>query len=157
MGSVMSLRKSTAQDEDFSNESFKIRKTCSSNDEEYYRLIPNLPDELSIQILARLPIICYSNVRLVSRRWRSAVSTSELFTLRKELGRTEEWLYVLTKGQDDKLSWYALDPVSTRWQRLPPMPVIRFLSPSKRPSAAVLLVLLMGVSMFLEGSLGLKP
>ncbi|KAG2265314.1 hypothetical protein Bca52824_072393 [Brassica carinata] len=124
MGSVMSLRKSTAQDEDFSNESFKIRKTCSSNDEEYYRLIPNLPDELSIQILARLPIICYSNVRLVSRRWRSAVSTSELFTLRKELGRTEEWLYVLTKGQDDKLSWYALDPVSTRWQRLPPMPVI---------------------------------
>ncbi|KAL0656745.1 hypothetical protein Bca4012_077329 [Brassica carinata] len=117
MGSVMSLRKSTAQDEDFSNESFKIRKTCSSNDEEYYRLIPNLPDELSIQILARLPIICYSNVRLVSRRWRSAVSTSELFTLRKELGRTEEWLYVLTKGQDDKLSWYALDPVSTRWQR----------------------------------------
>ncbi|KAG2321025.1 hypothetical protein Bca4012_055959 [Brassica carinata] len=129
MGSVMSLtcskKKSTTQDEDFSNESFKILKTCSSNDQESYnRLIPNLPDELSIQILARLPRICYSNVRLVSRRWRSALSTSELFTLRKELGRTEEWLYVLTKGQEDNLSWYALDPVSTTWQRLPPMPVI---------------------------------
>ncbi|KAH0918211.1 hypothetical protein HID58_025871 [Brassica napus] len=43
--------------------------------------------------------------------------------MRKELGKTEEWLYVLTKGQDDNLAWYALDPVTTRWQRLPPMPV----------------------------------
>ncbi|CAG7902009.1 unnamed protein product [Brassica rapa] len=124
MGSVMSLSKSTAQDEYFSNESFKIRKTFSTNDEDYCRLIPNLPDELSIQILARLPRICYSNVQLVSRRWRSVVSTSELYSLRKELGKTEEWLYVLTKGQDDNLAWYALDPVTTRWQRLPPMPVI---------------------------------
>ncbi|RID53681.1 hypothetical protein BRARA_G01058 [Brassica rapa] len=124
MGSVMSLSKSTTQDEDFSNESFKILKTFSPNDEHYCRLIPNLPDELSIQILARLPRICYSNVRLVSRRWRSVVSTSELYSLRKELGKTEEWLYVLTKGQDDNLAWYALDPVTTRWQRLPPMPVI---------------------------------
>ncbi|KAJ0237437.1 F-box/kelch-repeat protein [Hirschfeldia incana] len=128
MGSVISLscskKKSTTQDEDFSNKTFKIPKTCSSNDEEYYRLIPNLPDELSIQILARLPRICYSNVRLVSRGWRSAVSTSELFTIRKELGKTEEWLYVLTKGREDNLSWYALDPLSTRWQKLPPIPVI---------------------------------
>ncbi|KAJ4889622.1 F-box/kelch-repeat protein [Raphanus sativus] len=129
MGSVISLscskKKSTTQDKDFSNKTFKISKTCSLNDQDsYYRLFPNLPDELSIQILARLPRICYSNVRLVSRRWRSAVSTSELFTLRKQLGKTEEWLYVLTKGQDDNLSWYALDPVSTRWQRLPPLPVI---------------------------------
>ncbi|KAF3587372.1 hypothetical protein F2Q69_00027319 [Brassica cretica] len=130
MGSVMSLscskRKATSQDEEPSNSSRKRRKLSSLNDEEEYncRLIPNLPDELSIQILARLPRICYSSVRLVSRRWRSAVSTSEVYALRKELGITEEWLYVLTKGQDDKLLWYALDPVSTRWQRLPPMPVI---------------------------------
>ncbi|WZZ58437.1 F-box/kelch-repeat protein At1g22040 [Brassica napus] len=130
MGSVMSLscskRKATSRDEEPSNSSRKRRKLSSLNDEEEYncRLIPNLPDELSIQILARLPRICYSSVRLVSRRWRSAVSTSEVYALRKELGITEEWLYVLTKGQDDKLLWYALDPVSTRWQRLPPMPVI---------------------------------
>lgn len=129
MGSVISLscskKKSTTQDKDFSNKTFKISKTYTLNDQDsYYRLFPNLPDELSIQILARLPRICYSNVRLVSWRWRSAVSTSELFTLRKQLGKTEEWLYVLTKGQDDNLLWYALDPVSTRWQRLPPLPVI---------------------------------
>ncbi|CDY30645.1 hypothetical protein HID58_035045 [Brassica napus] len=140
MGSVMSLscskRKATSQDEEPSNSSRKRRKLSSSNDEEDYncRLIPNLPDELSIQILARLPRISYSSVRLVSRRWRSAVSTSEVYALRKELGITEEWLYVLTKGQDDKLLWYSLDPVSTRWQRLPPMPVIVYEEESRRSS-----------------------
>lgn len=140
MGSVMSLscskRKATSQDEEPSNSSRKRRKLSSSNHEEDYncRLIPNLPDELSIQILARLPRISYSSVRLVSRRWRSAVSTSEVYALRKELGITEEWLYVLTKGQDDKLLWYSLDPVSTRWQRLPPMPVIVYEEESRRSS-----------------------
>ncbi|XP_010477456.1 PREDICTED: F-box/kelch-repeat protein At1g22040-like [Camelina sativa] len=139
MGSVMSLscskRKATSQDVESSNESRKRRKTCSDNDvvvDEFCRLIPSLPDELSIQILARLPRICYSSVRLVSRRWRSAVSTSEVYGLRKELGRTEEWLYVLTKGHEDKLLWYALDPVSTKWQRLPPMPVVVYEEESRR-------------------------
>ena len=137
MGSVMSLscskRKATSQDVECSSESRKRRKISSENDEEECcRLIPSLPDELSIQILARLPRICYSSVRLVSRRWRSAVSTSEVYSLRKELGRTEEWLYVLTKGHEDKLLWYALDPVSTKWQRLPPMPVVVYEEESRK-------------------------
>ncbi|CAH8391727.1 unnamed protein product [Eruca vesicaria subsp. sativa] len=128
MGSVMSLScpktKEQTQEEELSNKSCETRKTCSSKEQEYSRLIPNLPDELSLQILAMLPRICYSNVQLVSRRWRSALSTPELFTLRKELGKTEEWLYLLTKSQEGNLSLHALDPVSKRWQRLPPMPVI---------------------------------
>uniref|UniRef100_A0A1J3IRW4 F-box/kelch-repeat protein n=1 Tax=Noccaea caerulescens TaxID=107243 RepID=A0A1J3IRW4_NOCCA len=141
MGSVMSLtrrcskRKATNQnEEESSNEPRKRRKTCSSIDEEEEkcRLIPSLPDELSIQILARLPRICYSSVRLVSRKWKSAVTTSEIYSLRKSLGITEEWLYVLTKGQEDKLLWYALDPVSTKWQRLPPMPVIVYEEESRK-------------------------
>ncbi|KAG2321027.1 hypothetical protein Bca52824_014240 [Brassica carinata] len=60
----------------------------------------------------------------MSYLYRFLLGSQESATRMKELGRTEEWLYVLTKGQDDKLLWYALDPVSTRWQRLPPMPVI---------------------------------
>ncbi|CAA7047886.1 unnamed protein product [Microthlaspi erraticum] len=131
-----SKRKATSQnEEESSNEPRKRRKTCSSIDEEEEdncRLIPSLPDELSIQILARLPRICYSSVRLVSRKWKSAVTTSELYSLRKSLGITEEWLYVLTKGQEDKLLWYALDPVSTKWQRLPPMPVIVYEEESRK-------------------------
>lgn len=49
----------------------------------------------------------------------------ELFCLRKELGTAEEWLYILTKVNDDKLLLYALDPLSGRWQRLPPIPNVK--------------------------------
>ncbi|THU49035.1 hypothetical protein C4D60_Mb06t05330 [Musa balbisiana] len=86
------------------------------------RLIPSLPDEVSIQILARLPRIHYLNVKLISRRWMTAVMSGELFQMRRQLGVTEEWLYVMTKTRGDKYSWQALDPRSGKWQRLPPMP-----------------------------------
>ncbi|XP_061365328.1 F-box/kelch-repeat protein At1g22040 isoform X2 [Gastrolobium bilobum] len=91
-------------------------------DEESPRLIPNLPDELSLQIIARVPRICYFNVRLVSRKWKSTIMSSELYKVRKELGTTEEWLYLLIKVGGNKLLWHALDPRSQIWQRLPCMP-----------------------------------
>lgn len=103
------------------NENCKRQKvSCIGIDNS--RLIPSLPDEISMLILARLPRICYFNVRLVSMNWKTAVMSNELFNLRTELGVVEEWLYVLTKVEDDKLFWYALDPMSRKWQRLPPMP-----------------------------------
>ncbi|XP_073021862.1 F-box/kelch-repeat protein At1g22040-like [Primulina eburnea] len=86
------------------------------------RLIPSLPDELSIQILAWLPRVWHLNAKLVSRSWKAALTSRELFKLRKELGATEEWLYILTKIDGTRLVWYALDPVSNKWQRLPLMP-----------------------------------
>ncbi|XP_065009250.1 F-box/kelch-repeat protein At1g22040-like [Musa acuminata AAA Group] len=98
----------------------KIR--ISSYFDDNPRLIPSLPDEVSIQILARLPRIHYLNVKLVSRRWMIAVMSGELFQLRRQLGVTEEWLYVMTKTGGDKYLWQALDPRSGKWQRLPPMP-----------------------------------
>ncbi|XP_010541375.1 PREDICTED: F-box/kelch-repeat protein At1g22040-like [Tarenaya hassleriana] len=129
MGSVMSLNCSSRSrtpilNEGSSNESCKRQKICSSYEGENNRLIPRLPDELSIQILARVPRICYFNARLVSRKWKSAFTSSELYCLRQELGKTEEWLYVLTKDQENVFLWHALDPVSAKWQRLPPMPDI---------------------------------
>lgn len=96
------------------------------------RLIPSLPDEISLQILARLPRICYLNVKLVSRSWKTSVTSLEVYQLRKELGTTEEWLYVLTKIEEDKLIWYALDPSSQTWQRLPPMPNVVYEEESRR-------------------------
>lgn len=88
------------------------------------RLIPGLPDELSAHILARIPRIHYMNAGLVSRKWKTMLSSPELYTLRKELGTDEEWLYLLTKDEDETLAWHALDPLSEQWQRLPPMPTI---------------------------------
>lgn len=108
------------------NESRKRQRLSMSYNEENPRLIPCLPDEISIHILARVPRICYFNMRLVSWSWREALMSPELFSIRKELGKTEEWLYVLTKVDDDSLMWYALDPTSKIWQRLPPIPSIAY-------------------------------
>ncbi|TYJ03237.1 hypothetical protein E1A91_A12G014900v1 [Gossypium mustelinum] len=104
------------------NETCKRQKLSTCLCDENPRLIPCLPDEVSYQILARVPRINYLNARLVSRSWKASIMSSELFNIRKELGTTEEWLYILTKKERDKPLWYALDPLSRRWLRLPPMP-----------------------------------
>ncbi|KAK9163183.1 hypothetical protein Syun_004085 [Stephania yunnanensis] len=101
------------------------------------RLIPYLPDEISIQILARLPRMYYLNVKLVSRCWKKAVMSSELFDIRKGLGTTEEWLYILTKTEDDRLLWHAFDPMLRKWQRLPLMPNAAHGEESKRVLSGV--------------------
>ncbi|XP_052205221.1 F-box/kelch-repeat protein At1g22040 [Diospyros lotus] len=122
MGAVLSFRARNGELYEVpQSETCKRQKTSSSFYEDP-RLIPSLPDEISIQILARLPRISYLNVKLVSRSWKSAIVSQELYKVRKELGITEEWLYVLTKVEHDKLMWYALDPLTRKWQRLPPMP-----------------------------------
>ncbi|KAE8716791.1 F-box/kelch-repeat protein [Hibiscus syriacus] len=115
----------------------KRQKMSSCDCEENPRLIPSLPDEISYQILARIPRINYLNVRLVSRAWKAAIMSTELFNTRKELGTTEEWIYILTKVEGDKLLWYALDPLSRRWQRLPQMPNVALEDESRKGSASL--------------------
>ncbi|KAJ0011039.1 hypothetical protein Pint_33312 [Pistacia integerrima] len=138
MGAVFSRNSSrTGAIEVSPNESCKRQRLSSSFCEETKRLIPSLPDEISLQILARLPRIYYLYVKLVSRTWKAAVMSCELFTLRKELGTTEEWLYLLTKVDDDKLLWLALDPLSRRWQRLPPLPSVAFQDESRKVLSAL--------------------
>ncbi|XP_022763738.1 F-box/kelch-repeat protein At1g22040-like [Durio zibethinus] len=130
MGAFLSLNNSSAPTSDplevSQSEACKRQKLSSCLCEENQRLIPSLPDEMSYQILARIPRINYLNVRLVSRAWKAAIMSTELFNIRKELGKSEEWLYILTKVEGDKLLWYGLDPLSRRWQRLPPMPNVAF-------------------------------
>ncbi|KAL6954993.1 hypothetical protein U1Q18_042879 [Sarracenia purpurea var. burkii] len=123
MGAILSCRAGNSEPYEFpQGETRKRQRMSSSFYEENPRLIPNLPDEISIQILARLPRICYLSAKLVSLSWKAAIVSPELYKVREELGTTEEWLHILTKGENDKLTWYALDPLSKKWQRLPPMP-----------------------------------
>ncbi|MQM21808.1 hypothetical protein Taro_054853 [Colocasia esculenta] len=136
MGSFLSLPGSKTsvgdQCELPQNEGCKRLRMSSSCCDENPRLISSLPDEISFQILARIPRICYLNLKLVSRCWRDAITSNEIFQLRKELNSTEEWLYLLTKMESEKLHWHALDPLSGRWQRLPPMPDVVYDEDSKR-------------------------
>ncbi|XP_072978608.1 F-box/kelch-repeat protein At1g22040-like [Typha angustifolia] len=126
MGSLLSLPNNRYQAQDYREagriDANKRHKMSSGDYDEYPGLIPTLPDEISLQILARLPRIYYLNVKMVSRSWKAAITSRELLQLRRELGTTEEWLYLLTKVGANKLNWHALDPISEKWQRLPPMP-----------------------------------
>ncbi|XP_027338553.1 F-box/kelch-repeat protein At1g22040-like [Abrus precatorius] len=126
MGSFFSVVNTKSEPREWNgvspNETCKRQRMSPTVDEEIPRLIPNLPDELSLQIIARLPRICYFKLRLVSRKWKSTIMSPELYEVRKELGTTEEWLYLLIKVGENKLLWHALDPCSKIWQRLPNMP-----------------------------------
>ncbi|TKY74340.1 F-box/kelch-repeat protein [Spatholobus suberectus] len=126
MGSFFSVANSKSDHREWNgvspNETCKRRRMSPTVDEESPRLIPKLPDELSLQIIARLPRICYFNVRLVSKKWKLTIMSSELYKVRKELGTTEEWLYLLIKVGENNLLWHALDPRSKIWQRVPNMP-----------------------------------
>ncbi|XP_006647411.1 F-box/kelch-repeat protein At1g22040-like [Oryza brachyantha] len=126
MGSVLSASNSNGRSMDrYEKSGFNSNKRVKISRYEYdsfQRIIPTLPDELSFQILARLPRIYYLKMKMVSQAWKVAITSSELSQLRRELGLTEEWLYVLTKLEPNKLNCYALDPLLCKWQRLPPMP-----------------------------------
>lgn len=133
MGARLSLNNSRSDPYEVSqSELCKRQRLSSSFCEENPRLISSLPDEISMQILAKIPRINYLNLKLVSRAWKAAILSVELYNLRKALGTTEEWLYILTKVENDKLLWYALDPLSRRWQRLPQMPNFAFEDESRK-------------------------
>ena len=69
--------------------------------------MPGLPNDLSLQILARMPRQYYSQtISKVSSSWSQAATSPELFTLRKELGMTESWSYVAVE-YPSSLRWFA--------------------------------------------------
>ncbi|XP_008798422.2 F-box/kelch-repeat protein At1g22040 [Phoenix dactylifera] len=150
MGSLLSLPVSRARVGDLSEtsqvEASKRLRMSPSYHDENPRLIPSLPDEISLQILARLPRIYYLNVKMVSRRWEAAITGPEIYRLRKDLGITEEWLYILTKVEGDKLSWHALDPLSKTWQRLPPIPNVVYEDESRKGFSGFCMWNVMGTS-----------
>ncbi|MDP1299123.1 F-box protein, partial [Klebsiella quasipneumoniae] len=57
-------------------------------------LIEGLPDAVALRCLARVPFYLYTRLELVSRSWRAAVRSPELFKARKEVGSSEDLLCV---------------------------------------------------------------
>jgi hypothetical protein len=85
-------------------------------------LLLGLPDELAISCLMRAARIEHPNMRLVCKRWNRLLSGNYYYSLRKKFGMAEEWIYVFKRDRDQKLSWYAFDPVNQLWKSLPPVP-----------------------------------
>ncbi|GAB2268181.1 hypothetical protein Dimus_003158 [Dionaea muscipula] len=123
MGAILSLNSSRSSSDHYSEpqSNCKRQRMASSCWGAKDRLIPCLPNELSLQILARIPRVHYLELKLVSRGWKAAMTSPELHSWRRELKTTEEWLFILSRV-DGRLLWHALDPISQKWQNLPPMP-----------------------------------
>lgn len=86
-------------------------------------LLPGLPDDLAIACLIRVPRVEHRKLRLVCKRWQRLLSGNFYYSLRKNLGMAEEWVYVMKRDRDGKISWHAFDPTYQLWQPLPPVPV----------------------------------
>lgn len=85
-------------------------------------LLPGLPDDLAIACLIRVPRIEHRKLRLVCKRWYRLLAGNFFYSLRKNLGIAEEWIYIMKRDRDEKISWHAFDPAHQLWQPLPPVP-----------------------------------
>ncbi|OVA17518.1 F-box domain [Macleaya cordata] len=89
----------------------------------YTPILPGLPDDVGKYCLALVPRSSFPAMGGVCKRWRSFIQSKELITVRKQAGKLEEWLYVLTGDVGGKGShWEVLGSLGREPQLLPPMP-----------------------------------
>ncbi|KAJ7536473.1 hypothetical protein O6H91_12G071000 [Diphasiastrum complanatum] len=83
-------------------------------------LIPGLGDDVAQLCLVRLSRSLYGSYYVVSKRFCAFFKSGELYKIRRELGISEQWVYLLNSGQS---VWRAFDPKDGgRWRPLPPTP-----------------------------------
>ncbi|KAG2331628.1 hypothetical protein Bca52824_002808 [Brassica carinata] len=72
-------------------------------------LIPLLPDDVTVDIVARVPISHYPTLSLVSKSFRKLVASSKLYKRRSQLGTTQHRLYAVLRNRNTcVLSVYIL-------------------------------------------------
>lgn len=87
-------------------------------------LIPGLNFDEAIQCIARVPRSAYGVLRCVNRSWRNLLSSSFIFSFRKNHGLCEDWLYIMLRSTAGRYEWKAFQVSQRIWQSLPPMPSI---------------------------------
>lgn len=83
-------------------------------------LIEGLPDAVALRCLARVPFYLYPKLECVSRSWREAVRSTEIFKVREEVKSTEEFICVCAFEPDNL--WQLYDPQHDMWFTLPDLP-----------------------------------
>lgn len=84
------------------------------------RLIEGLPNEVALRCLARVPYYLHPKLELVSRSWKAAIHSPELFKARQEVCSTEDFLCVC--AFDPENLWQLYDPLRDLWITLPVLP-----------------------------------
>lgn len=86
-------------------------------------LIPGLPNDIAVACLARVPRLYHRKLRVVCRKWYRLLTSNYFFSQRLQLGMAEEWIYVIKRDRDGRVSWHTFDPKYQLWQPLPRMPI----------------------------------
>ncbi|CAH8260149.1 unnamed protein product [Arabidopsis lyrata] len=68
----------------------------------------SLPDDLVLNIVARVPRLYYPTLSLVSKSFRSLLASPELYKVRSLLGKTESCLYVCINWFPEGFRWFTL-------------------------------------------------
>jgi len=93
------------------------------NDYSSSTLIPGLPEDVAKICLALVPRRYFPGMGAVSKRWMAFIGSREFIAVRKEVGKVEEWIYVLTTEAGRNGScWEVLGSLDQKKRRLPPMP-----------------------------------
>lgn len=89
----------------------------------YCPILPGLPDDVAKFCLALVPQSYLPVIGTVCKKWRSFIQSKEFTIVRKEAGKLEERLYVLTGDTEGKGShWELLGSLGDEQRLLPPMP-----------------------------------
>ncbi|XP_077211879.1 galactose oxidase/kelch repeat superfamily protein [Tasmannia lanceolata] len=107
---------------DIKPQAHKVKNSRRERNRNQAPLLPGLPDDLAIACLIRVPRLEHSKLRLVCKRWFRLLAGNFFYSLRKNFGMAEEWVYVIKRDRDGKISWHAFDPTYQLWQPLPPIP-----------------------------------
>ncbi|PNT27750.1 hypothetical protein POPTR_007G081100v4 [Populus trichocarpa] len=86
-------------------------------------LIPSLPNDIALNILARIPRSYHPRLTLVSKPFRSILSSPLLYTTRSLLNTSQHFLYLsLRIPTTTSLQWFTLYPDQTKNSLIPLTP-----------------------------------
>lgn len=85
-------------------------------------LIPQLPNEIALLCLARVPRAHHHVLSAVCRSWWQLLHDKVYSDVRQELSLAEEWLFLWTQDAFRCNVWHGFDPTSNKWFELPPLP-----------------------------------
>ncbi|CAH8336178.1 unnamed protein product [Eruca vesicaria subsp. sativa] len=63
-------------------------------------LIPSLPDDVTLDIVARVPRSHYPTLSLVSKKFRKLIASPKLYKRRSQLGITQHRVYAILRNHD---------------------------------------------------------
>ncbi|XP_042500885.1 F-box/kelch-repeat protein At1g67480-like [Macadamia integrifolia] len=117
----------TVQKDMLGRSKMNTQLTSQSPNEFDSPILPGLPDDVAKYCLAFVPPTNFPAMGAVCKQWRSFILSKEFGTLRKQAGKVEEWLYVLTgdgdgDGDGKGSHWEVLSRLGNEQYLLPPMP-----------------------------------